>query len=452
MLRRALVIGLALSAIGLTSCSLFQSNGGYSEEELRDDLNDYSRDFLATVGTAANTIRDQSTDREVGRSALLWQVIMPPQMHEAAFGQDPQASYLGCLVITDLQTQYLTTGDGKALFGDQQDLAVKAAKQLSVNVRKIGDRFVPEGDIPALEEKVADLVENDPIKGRYFALTTRTSITKKAEEQGVLGKIAAIPMSPFSALQGVGDTPAAIREFTETADRMTSVVESMPLQARWQTELLLYDLEDRETIKEGLAAFQEAAASMDRVSKSVEGLASGVDGTLGGVPAAAAAVAPIVTDARGLVDAMVPAAEQLRAGSEVWERILAPDPNDDPADDGPPFDILDWEHTATDIAAMAVQLNELSHSIERLLSPEQLEEFEGRMTTVLNATDQRAQHILDETEQRATSLVDLSAEEARGVVDHAALRLGQLLLGFFLLLSIYRLTIGRKPKPVAAAA
>ncbi len=464
MTRRPSRLLLALVAVAVTSCSLFQESDGYSEQELREDLAAYAKDFLAQVSTAANTIRDASGSREVRRKALTWQVSMPAQAHEAAFTDDPQEAYLFCLTVADLQTEYLTRGDGKDLFGAEQSVAVDAARSLSAAVRKIGERFIPEHDRQELEKQVAKLIENDPIKGAYFAISTRTTITKKAEEQGVISRIVSIPMSPFSALQGVGDTPAAIRDFSETAAHMASVVEALPRQLKWQTELLLYNVEDRDTVKQGLAAFEEASASLDRMSRTLESLPADLRGTIASVPEAITAMQPTVADARALVEALGPAAEQLRLGSEVWERILAPDPKDAPgvapgvapggapAEDSPPFNIQDWERTAEDIAVMAAELNQLSANLEQLLSPERFDQLQGQVTTLVNATDLRAHRLLDDADTRAQGLLDTSSDEARAVVDHAALRVGQLLLGFFLLLSIYRLTLGRPPKPVAPAS
>ena len=69
-----------------------------------------------------------------------------------------------------------------------------------------------------------------------------------------------IPLAPFRALEGVDSGAQAIREFNVTARRFTNVAAGLPEELRGELELFLYDFEDRDTVVQGLAAFETLSA------------------------------------------------------------------------------------------------------------------------------------------------------------------------------------------------
>ena len=77
-------------------------------------------------------------------------------------------------------------------------------------------------------------------------------------KQGAFAWLINLPMSPFRALEGVSSGAAAIREFNQTALQLTNRVALLPQQIRWQMELLLYDVEDRETVIQALRTHRRA--------------------------------------------------------------------------------------------------------------------------------------------------------------------------------------------------
>ena len=83
-------------------------------------------------------------------------------------------------------------------------------------------------------------------------------------------------MSPFRALGGVSEGAVAIREFNDTAIRFSTVVEGLPDQIRWQSELLLFDLESRDATVRALAAGEALAESANRMTAAVDALPDNV--------------------------------------------------------------------------------------------------------------------------------------------------------------------------------
>ena len=73
------------------------------------------------------------------------------------------------------------------------------------------------------------------------------------EQTGVFRRVVDVPLSPFRALAGAGDTPGAVREFNLIAREFVRTAELLPERLRWQIELLLYDVEERQVIETALS-------------------------------------------------------------------------------------------------------------------------------------------------------------------------------------------------------
>jgi hypothetical protein len=93
-----------------------------------------------------------------------------------------------------------------------------------------------------------------------------------AQQAGSFDWFLSAPMAPFRALQGVESGAAAIHEFNTTARQLGDIAAALPEETRWQLELFLYDVEERETVIAGLAAFQKLADSSAQLSATAADL------------------------------------------------------------------------------------------------------------------------------------------------------------------------------------
>src|SRR5262245_11575349 len=103
---------------------------GFTQEDLRDELGAFATRFAGLVASAAEEIAHSSTSTTVDRRAVLWQMRLIPAVREAAFLSNPRQGYVRALTISVMMHRYLTVGDGRALFGDEQQIAVNAARIL----------------------------------------------------------------------------------------------------------------------------------------------------------------------------------------------------------------------------------------------------------------------------------------------------------------------------------
>jgi hypothetical protein len=410
---------LALAA--LTACVSFRlpqvmGQPGYTQEELRTELADFSITVNVTVTNAADTIIAQTTNRQVRKRALLWKINLIPVVQEAAFEEDPREAYVSVLTLIVLMRQYLEKGPGGISLAEGQPIALQAAQELEAQLVAIGVKFLGKERAEQVHRDVEAHAARHPIAGHEFAMQAVVRTVSEVEQTTVFKQVASVPLSPFRALEGVGDSAAAIREFNDTAREFVLTIERLPEQVRWQVELLLYEIEDRETTVATLAAVEQVAASSARLSQAAERLPEDMRTLLEGSGGTLQQVSEIVERARLLAAPVRETAGDLELASAAWASVLAPEPGAPPEEPSRPFDIREWEQAVRELGTTAVKLEDLVQSLRAV-------------------SDAR---VVDAALAPVSATVDRADAAARGWVDLAAWRVLQLLLAAFALTLVYR--------------
>jgi hypothetical protein len=386
-----------------------------SEAELHEALADYSARFAAVVGGAADEIHGGTRDLRIRKRALLWKIRVIPLVQEAAFSADAREGYLSVLTLAVLMRQYLTEGDGRSVFADLQPGAAAAARELEDEARRLGAEFLAAKDLERATRQVEEFARRRPIRGTEFDAQAAHLAIAEVHTSGAFAWVVDLPMAPFRALEGVSSGAQAIHEFNQTAAAFSQVVEGIPQQLRWQSELLLYDVEDRETLVQGLAAFQSLTESAARASAAVEALPAELRTTLADSEDALVRANQVLASAQALVGPLNETAQHLGEAGAAWAGIFQRD--GEARSQGRPFDVTEWERTAREIGVASERLAELTAQLRGLVESQQFDAALGHVSTTVG-------------------LAETSAQE---VVDAAAWRGLQLLVAFFVLLLAYRL-------------
>ena len=397
------------------------SPDAFTEDDLRQALAEFASRFASVISGAAELATERTRNREVRRRALQLRINAFPLVEEVAFQDDPQQAYVSTLTLVVMLRLHLADDTWKGLFGDQQQLVADAVDQLENDLLVIGARFLTEGEIARMRTEVEAFARTRPVQPG-FGLQGLKAAVAAVPTTSTFGWIINLPMSPFRALEGVSSGAAAIREFNKTALELTHLVGILPQQVRWQLELLLYDVEDRDTVMQTLAALQGMEQSADRASRAVESLPADLGLSLEASRGALADANHTIAEARALVTALDPTVQGIRSTSEIWAGLLQ---RDDSAtsgrEPGRPFDIREWENTAREISQAATSLQTLAVEFRTLSETQPNSSAVAEVRAILEAADVRA----------------------RGIVDRAFWRLAALLVLFFGLLAAYRLTLGR---------
>ena len=370
---------IALLLLGLVGCaSLTQRiasvripgvQSGPTEADLRRALGSWASTFASLVTAASDRIRAASKLGETRRNTLLWQLRIVPLARQAAYLPDVQQAYVASLALANAQHAYLTMGEGRKLFGEQQPIAVDVAQALEEDMVDLGKAFLSERQIAQLQTQVDDLVARHPIQGTFAADALVTGLSESTTSGGVFSWVVDLPMVPFRALSGVTDTAQAVSDFNDTARAFTETVNELPQQTRWELELLLYDAEELEAIERALAAGEAVSQAADRISLVAEKLPQAVGAELGARRDEARATIGELDQALARAESMsgplVHVADRVGDASAQWTALLT-EMRAGGSSDGRPFDVRDYEATAGRIADAGRELRGLVSDLRSL--------------------------------------------------------------------------------------
>jgi hypothetical protein len=410
-------LSICALAAALAGCAVLRMPGSrptYSQEELREELSDFAGHFHLLVSQAADTIDASTSDPAIRKRTLMWKLQFIPLVEQAAVDPNPQEGFVSLLTLVVSAHQNLGQEPAGGLFGEQQQVAIEVVRELEAELRGIGSRFLGAKEMARVEQEIEGLVRAQPAGRTETAMQSIRRTLAGVEQSSAFRRVVSVPLSPFRALEGVGNSADEIRDFNTIARGFARSMERLPEQLRWQIELLLFEIESRETTRAGLASLQSVAGSAERLSGVAAALPDDVRSLLEDSSATLAQLQEVVSTAQALAGPLRDASEQLQRASASWEVILGPREGGAERPPGRPFDVREWESAVREIGATAQHL-------ERLLQ-------EVRAT--------------GEAEPLAAAL-ERADRLTRAWIDLAAWRVAQLMLAGLALALAYRLIAAR---------
>jgi len=352
----------------LARTGLVPAASGPTLAEFQNEVAALAQRFEVGVTAAADRIASESDDRELRKRALLWKVRMLPLVHQARSEDDPTRAYADLLTLALAQRRYLVEGEGSELFGAQQPRAVAAARAIADGALEEGRDLLSEADHERLVSQVREVVERYPIRGVFLPETMVRAYAEVASDQRFQWLVN-LPLAPIRALEGVDTGARAILEFNATARSFEDLVTRLPQLLRWELELLLYDVEDRETtevLRSGVASLAGSAESLARTARTLP-----ADLQDEAAPALAdlrrtLEQADATLERAGAVTGELRAfGERAEAAGRTWTELVRavrePAPGEEPgaAEDEEDFDPAEWTRAAARVESAAAELRRL---------------------------------------------------------------------------------------------
>jgi hypothetical protein len=367
-MRRSLVplLGLVLALSGCRSLhmpSFPGSKPAFSQQDLREELADFANHFHLLVAQAADAIHDATTDPSIRKRTLLWKLQIIPLVQQAALEPNPQEAYVSLLTLTVMMRQYISDGAARDAFREHQPIAVEAARELESELLGIGSRFLGDAEAARVQQDVEEFVASRPIAGQEFAMQAVRRTLAVVESTNVFQRVVSVPLSPFRALEGVGDSATEIRNFNATAREFVQSVERLPEQVRWQVELLLYDVEERSSTTSALDSLDLLSKSAGRVSESFARLPEDTRALLAESGDTLARLEQVLASARELSGPLLETSQQIERASAAWASVLGPAEGAEREPAGRPFDIREWQDAAREIGTTAERLETLLEAL-----------------------------------------------------------------------------------------
>lgn len=392
----------------------------YTVEALHQDLLGYASHFEAVIRSTSSNIASRAGSRDIRRRSLLWKVKLVPLANELATRDDTQEAFVSLALLTEVMKHYFTEGDGKNIFGPHQELAIEAAEQLEDRILSIGSDFLSNKQEKKLRTQIMTYARQHPIRGKDFSVESiENSLQEVDKGDNILSTIINIPLAPFSALQGVGSTPAAIRDFNRTSQSLVKVVENMPRIVRWQAELLAYDLEDRETISTTLDELEKFNQTARQLTTQVEQWPEDVEQILKKTSDETKNLNRTVDNVRNLIKDSESLVTKINDAKKEWEPLLKDDEQEPAKTPEDQTGLEEYRKTLQETDRTAQSLQQLAVDIKSLL------ESKG----------------VPSTSSKLRSLGRQTEQSGKNVINHAFWRGIQLLLALFVLMFVYRTTV-----------
>lgn len=391
----------------------------YSPEDVAASLKVFTDRFAVVIEAAADQIVAQSDDRQIRRQAVLLKMRAIGLCREVVLQDNPHTAVIDLWAFCAQMRRYLVEGDGSETFGQWQPIVIQAAQEIEADIETFAQWVVAPQVLPQVRRELDAWVKDHPLRGplaRQSGLPSPIDHTMGGPWRTVLNFTSAI-----NPLQGLDATQKRLEETNLAAERIRITAQYLPQQLRWQTELLLYDMEERQTVSSALDSFETLANSFDRLATEAQGLPTSLRtevsaamddlaaqdeslrSTLAQARDTASEIGQSLDQAERVADAVQHAASSLTETGKAWESAaqtfgqLSPQDNGDGADEKP-FDINDYERTAQSLTTAAIELRGLASDIRQLIQA-------GELATALDDATTHSQELIDHVTWRVLWLI-----------------------------------------------
>ena len=342
---------------------------------------------------------------------------------------------------------YYQTGNGKALFGAHQAIAVDAMRKLREEAEGIVQRVLTPERFAALKKEIVEAVG----RGELFAAAQieKSNILADLLSVSHLQSILSIPLAPFDALNGVSKGSDALHQLADVGSRAVELAARYPRLLSWYVEMMAVEIQEQDAARNALSDLHELSLTAKELGQTAKELPARMrveagalleqsrdaqkttQGTLDRAQATAEALDRAARSLDGLVKSV-----------DAFMATFRPPPGSPPpaapAPGARPFDIRDY--TAA-IQATEASAHEIKAAVDALNNVTSAPELEKRLHIVLGGTDASVEKVND---------------NLRELVDHITVRIAQVVVllavaGALILLLHRFFHPRRRPDPPAPA-
>jgi len=224
--------------------------------EYKIRLREFGYRFAGIVELSADEIISKTSDDEIKKQALSWKIYAIPAMIRSISINDPLAAGIDAWILSVQMLQYFEDGYGKNLFGEYQDIAIKASQLIVSDVENLAREIKGSDDISKGQKITKDWTNENPIKNNKFL-----RVSALDEVAQIIGS------GNYDLGTSVGNIAIAVDELK---DQVTLYTNYLPKQIKWQAEYELYNLLGDSLIENSLNNIDRVVLSTERISKMIE--------------------------------------------------------------------------------------------------------------------------------------------------------------------------------------
>ncbi len=239
-------------------------------ERLLNDLYGFADMFEASISSATSELAAQSRERRIRQFAILWRIRVVTSIQNAVLDPDPRFGFLSCWAIVVQIRDSLRSIPEDDEFEIARVLLLPEVLELEERLMTMVLEYVDQETVDRARPDIEEYAARHPLQARFSAESIFYEPTERMRRSEGINEILEAPMAPFRGLQGVGDTADAIDRVAMVAARIAEIAQNLPMRSRWQTELLLLELET-------MTSVVDFRAHLDTVTETFTQLVERVD-------------------------------------------------------------------------------------------------------------------------------------------------------------------------------
>ena len=123
--------------------------------ELQMRVYEAGRRISFIIEYTADSIAGRSADPDIRRVTLRWKLVAIPLVEEASLRTDPVVAVADLWALTMQMSDFVKSGDGRALFGEYQPLAIAASDTIEKIAVEVAGRLRPGGRPTAKDDRIS---------------------------------------------------------------------------------------------------------------------------------------------------------------------------------------------------------------------------------------------------------------------------------------------------------
>jgi len=241
----------------------------------RLELEDFIGRLASAIELSGDEAANASNDPQVKRNVILWKMRAIPTARRCLELADDQAAFLSLWLFCARMEHSSQLPIVDELFAEGAHYVQAACTHLEQGARHIAPGYLTAEQITAAEESIDSHKDDNPLgvfdkKGKKGSGDPISSVIGDVVNKPVSMMLR--PLGSLNMTSGLSDTAIAVERAAMSVDAIRTDLGYMPDMLRWQTTLLLHELERNDSISATVTSLEEVGRSSERLATVAEKL------------------------------------------------------------------------------------------------------------------------------------------------------------------------------------
>jgi hypothetical protein len=372
--------------------------GAVTAAVLQSQVMRFADTYVAMISQACDDIVATTTNKDIRMSALRWKLDQATAAYNDATGENPSANALDLLVLVTI-ARNVVEGVGAQTYGTNTVAPLlRAHMAMEMNAWNMAGGILTPSQQDELRALIQEWHNKFPHQRTVGAIRFREFATAlgEAPQEARTRPGSIFTLLYLNPLSGLDPTTAAIEGMRQLGERTVYYMQRMPTLLSWQTQFLVFQLASQPESTQMLANMNQFAASAAVLSNTGKQLPqlvndqrqAAIQQIFDNLKAQQDQASKLMTNTTTTLEAASIAASNINTALlslTAFVQFVTPTNSSsapETTNNSPPFNILDYGTAATQISAMATNVNNLLTTANNSLP--QIEKISATMTDNAN--------------------------------------------------------------------